>query len=71
MVPCVFLICRPGKILNLSQYAVHRPIGGCSTEPVAGAYALFLQVLHNALDEWLLHMLGIWNRKFMMPRLVI
>ena len=57
--------------LDLSQDAVHHPVGGGGTEAVAGAEATLLQVLHDVLDEGLLHVLGVGHGEHVVPSAVV
>ena len=58
-------------MLNLAQDAVHDPVGGSGAESVTGTDALLAQMLHDVLDERLLHVLGIGDGELMVTRMVV
>ena len=59
------------QLLDLSQDAVHNPVGGGGAETIAGADALLTQMFHDVLDEGLLHMLGVGDGELVVPCLVV
>ena len=55
---------RAAFFLYLSENAVHHPVDAGGTDAVGGADAALLQVLHYALYERQLDMLGVLDMKF-------